>query len=541
MQISGNLVDVVAETIRPVTLTIAQGRIVEITSVANLPAGSPYIMPGFIDSHIHIESTLLPPHRFAPLALAQGTVAVVTDPHEITNVTGLEGINYMLQSAQQTPLHFSFGIPSCVPSTTFETSGFTLTAQHVRQLLQDPRFYGLAEMMNYPGVLFNDPVVMDKISAALQCGKIVDGHAPSLTGEDACRYISAGITTDHETFDLSQAQERIQMGMKILIREGSAARNFNALAPLLAEDRNKGMVMFCTDDIYPDSLQEGHINTLVARAVADGFPLWNVLHAACVAPVRHYSLPTGLLQQGDSADFILVDDLTGFHVLQTYIGGNPQLPYSASDAVELPLTNNFHTIPISPDQLRVPAEPGKLKVILSQEEQLYTQQLLVEPKVLNNYVVSDPENDILKLVVYNRYQIAPPSIGFIKGFGLKSGAMASTIAHDSHNIIALGVDDASIARAINNLVASQGGLSIVSSAEETTLPLPVAGLMADQPGEVVAEAHRRLRLAASRQGCPYAAPFMTLAFMALPVIPELKLTDLGLFDGMRFAPTSLFQ
>lgn len=541
--ITGHLVDPVAETIRPVAITIEDGRIAHIEYLSDVPTDAPYIMPGFVDSHMHIESTLLPPHEFGPLAMAQGTVAVVADPHEIANVTGLEGIGFMLKSAEYTPLHIAFGIPSCVPSTTFETSGFTLTVEHVRQLLKNDRFYGLAEMMNYPGVLFEDPSVMAKIEAALQSGKVVDGHAPSLSGDDAKKYISAGITTDHETFDPVQAQERVDMGMKVLIREGSAARNFDALSPLLAKDSNKGMLMFCTDDIYPDDLQDGHINSMVVRALKDGYPLWNVLHAACVAPVRHYGLPIGLLQENDRADFIIVDDLQDLHVAQTYIQGVPQLPATASKLPkEVLIPNNFHTVPIRSEQLLVKAQPGKkIKVMQSSEQQLYTAQKLMEPLVKEGFVASDVERDILKLVVYNRYNAAEPSVAFVSGFGLKNGALASTIAHDSHNIIALGVDDESITRAINNLVKTQGGLTIVSDTDEVVLPLPISGLMSCEAGDRTAELHHNLRMMAHEQGCLYDAPFMTLAFMALPVIPDLKLTDLGLFDAQKFCPTTLFE
>lgn len=551
--VKGHIVDPVSERIFDGILHIHDGKISNIEALEGSAAGEadgmPYIMPGFVDSHMHIESTLLLPENFAKLAVSHGTVAVATDPHEITNVLGREGIRFMLDNAAKVKFHFNFGIPSCVPSTCFETAGATITSEDVKEMVQSDDFYGLAEMMNYPGVLNGDPEVMAKIRYTLEAGKVVDGHAPDLVGDVARRYIDAGISTDHEVYSYEYAQERVQMGMKIQIREGSAARNFETLKLLLTKREFKDRLMVCTDDIYPDELQEGYINLIAARATAAGIPVWHILNAASLVPVRHYGMDVGLLQEGDSADFILVEDLKDFKVIQTWIrgelvfdGGKLDI-YKEGQSPALPgpdFPNKFFAKPLKADDIQVKVAGSRMKVIIATEGSLYTEIKEVEPEVIDGMTVSDPDRDILKLVVYNRYCEARPAVAFISGFGLKEGAMASTIAHDSHNIIALGIDDASIIDAINTLVDSKGGLCIVGGTGKKTLALPVAGLMSPEEGPVVGDAHKELKAMAAAQGCRFAAPFMTLAFMALPVIPELKLTDLGLFDGTRFRFTDLF-
>ncbi|MDO5442696.1 MAG: adenine deaminase [Bacteroidia bacterium] len=549
--VKGHIVDVIGERIFDGTVYIKDGIISRITHSESLQAGKlPYIMPGFIDSHMHIESTLLLPENFAKLAVTHGTVAVVTDPHEITNVLGREGIEFMLANARKVKFHFNFGVPSCVPSTCFETAGAAITSEDVKELIGRDDFYGLAEMMNYPGVLFKDPEVMAKIKYTLEAGKVVDGHAPDLVGDKARQYIDAGISTDHEVYSYEYAQERVEMGMKIQIREGSAARNFETLKNLLNHNEFKGRMMICTDDIYPDELQQGHINLIAARAAAYGTPVWNILHAACVVPVKHYRMNVGLLQTGDSADFIVVKDLKQFEVLQTWIGGEPVFDNGRLDiyregqtpaSPDSDLPNKFCASHISAEDMKVEAAGDMMKVILATEGSLYTEVVEAQPKVENGLVVSDIDRDILKLVVYNRYTPAKPAVAFISGFRLKRGAIASTIAHDSHNIIALGANDDDIVKAVNTLVDSHGGLCIVDGEKMKTLALPVAGLMSPLEGPEVGNAHKELKAMAAAQGCSFAAPFMTLAFMALPVIPELKLTDLGLFDGMRFNFTKLFN
>lgn len=517
--IKGKIVDVVNREIFNGEITIENGKIAAVKHIDEEANG--YIMPGFVDSHIHIESTLLTPARFAPLALQQGTIAVVADPHEIANVLGREGVDFMIESGKKTPLKFAWMVPSCVPSTCFETAGACLNADDVREMLSSGKFKGLAEMMNFPGVLFNDAEVMAKIKAAKDLGLVIDGHAPGVTGDDARKYIEAGITTDHEMFDLSQARERIRLGMKVQLREGSAACNLDDLMPLLGDKQSNGRLMFCTDDKYPDELAKGYINEMVARCVAKGYDLWQVLEAACVTPVRHYTLDCGLLQAGDNADFIVVEDLKSFKVSETWVDGT-KVDYEPAESGSIVL-NKFNAKPISNDEL-VCKVNGKVKVIVASEGQLYT-------KAEEHETTDD---DVLKLVVYNRYTEAKPAIGYIKGFGLKRGAIASTIAHDSHNIIVLGVTDEEIVRAINTLVESKGGLCVVDGKKVMQLALPIAGLMSAEDGAAVGQKHIDLKKKAAEIGCRFKAPYMTLAFMALPVIPELKLTDKGLFDGVKF-------
>lgn len=529
----GQIVDVRNRRIFGGILTIDNGLITNVEE-CDVPETAPYIMPGFVDSHVHIESTLMTPRNFARMAVKHGTVAVVTDPHEIANVCGREGIEYMIESAKSTRFKFSFGVPSCVPCTDFETAGAVINSQDVKELVQKDEFYGLAEMMNFPGVLIGLEEPLKKVKSTLMAGKVVDGHAPGLTGERARNYIAQGITTDHEMFDLGQARERLQMGMKIQIREGSAACNLNDLMPLLAEDQWVGKLMFCTDDKYPDELEKGYINEMVERAVAAGMPLWNVLEAATITPVEHYRLCVGSLRSGDPADFAVVRDLKKFEVLETYIGGEKVFGDGKENVVKNAeperIINNFNAQPLREEDIALQLDDAKVKVMEAFEGQLFTKAIQGKPGV---------ENDILKLIVYNRYKQAKPAIGFIKGFQLKKGAMASTIAHDSHNIIALGCSDREIVMAVNALVESKGGFSVTDGEKVEQLPLPIAGLMSPLRGEELGQRHCQLKQMAKQIGCPFSAPFMTLAFMALPVIPELKLIDTGLFDGLKFGFTDL--
>lgn len=543
MAIKANIVDIHNEQIFYGSLSLENGKIATITKLQETPkAGEPYIMPGFVDSHIHIESTLMMPSRFAPLALRQGTLAAVCDPHEIANVLGEEGIDLMVEDGTKSPFHFHFMVPSCVPSTSFETAGATLDATAVRRLLQRDDMGGLAEMMNAPGVLFSDSEVMAKIGASAAVNKPIDGHAPGLHGDQARQYVQAGISTDHECTTIEEAEERISLGMKILIREGSAACDFENLSPLLAN--HKEMLMFCTDDKYADELLCGHINEIAARAVAKGLPLWNILRAACVTPVRHYGIKQGLLQEGDNADFIIVNNLKDFAVQESWIEGkkvySPEIEQAAF--APLSLSNNFKAEIINPQSLQIPAKEGAIKVMCAEEGSLLTRCEKMAPRIENGLVTPDIKRDILKIVVLNRYEAhAQPAVGFIKGFHLKKGALASTIAHDSHNIVAIGCDDASITLAINSLIEKKGGLAVTDGENLETLALPIAGLMSDQEGTIVGAQHQLLKKKAHEIGCPFAAPFMTMAFMALPVIPELKITDRGLFDGIAFKFTQLFN
>lgn len=535
----GHLVDIERHSIYDAALSIQDGRIVEIQPLRDaLPGEAPYILPGFVDSHIHIESTLLTPSRFAPLAVRQGTVAVVADPHEIANVLGVEGVDFMLQDSNSVRFGFHFCVPSCVPSTPFETAGATLDSQAVKSLLQRDRVVGLAEMMNVPGVLFGDAEVSAKLQASKELDKCIDGHAPLLSGDDLKKYVSAGISTDHECSNIQEAEEKLAEGMSILIREGSAACNFEALAPLLRDYPDK--LMFCTDDIYPNELQQGHINLLVRRAVAKGVPLWNVLKAACINSVRHYGLRTGLLRKGDSADFIMVDDLMHFNIISTYIAGVEVYSHAKGVSRELYLSqtmdhapNQFRAKSIQPSDLYVDIQNHAVRVITAQDGQLLTGGEVVPVDQVG------VKNDILKLVVYNRYLSAKPQVAYIQGFGLKCGAFATTIAHDCHNLIAVGCNDEDLTSVLNRLIALKGGIAATNGTNTVDLPLPVAGLMSNQEGSLVAAQLEALNAMVRKLGCPLSAPFMTLSFMALPVIPALKLTDKGLFDGVSFKFTNL--
>lgn len=542
--LSVNLVDIPARTVCPVALRVADGRVAAIAPVAGASSPDPalpYALPGFVDAHVHVESSLLVPTEFARLALAHGTVATVSDPHEIGNVLGVAGVQYMLDNAAASPFKFCFGAPSCVPATPFETAGAEITAADIEQLFQNPKIGYLAEMMNWPGVLHRDPDVLEKIELAHRYGRPVDGHAPGLQGDDAERYASAGISTDHECFTATEARDKLAAGMKILIREGSAARNFDALIELLPQHYEQ--LMFCSDDKHPDTLLLGHINQLVQRAVALGYSVFDVLQVACLNPVAHYNLPVGQLRTGDPADFILVKDLTDFEVLQTYLDGElvAEAGQCLLPATPAALANNFHARPIGAAALALPASPGlatqAFPVIECFDGQLITARRELTLPVAGGHFQPDPGQDILKLVVLNRYAPdAAPAVAFIKGFGLKAGALASSVGHDSHNITAVGCDDESLARAINLVVQAQGGLAAVGAAgQEHVLPLPVAGLMSDQPGPAVAAAYSALdHFAKAALSSGLQAPFMTLSFMALLVIPSLKLSDKGLFDGEKF-------
>jgi adenine deaminase len=538
MEISGNIIDLFTREIHPGTITVRDGRIAEIKREGGPCAH--YILPGFIDAHIHIESSLLTPSAFAGLALPHGTVATVSDPHEIANVAGVAGVDFMLANAATSPLKFHFGAPSCVPATPFETAGASLGPAEVRGLLARDTIFFLSEMMNYPAVIAGEPEVMAKIRAAQALGKPVDGHAPRLRGAGLDAYIRAGISTDHECVELEEAREKAAKGMHILLRQGSAARNFDALLPLLAERPDQ--CMFCSDDLYADELAAGHIDALARRALAQGAELMAVLRAACLNPVLHYRLPVGVLRKGDPADFIVVDDLKRLRVLSTYINGRL---VAHEGRCLLPPTSVRQTLPRmrvspkTPDQFASPCQPGALKVIQAIDGQIVTNSKRVAPLCRDGLVISDPQRDILKCAVVNRDQDQPPAVGFISGFGLQAGAMASSVGHDSHNILAVGASDQALCQAINLVISHGGGLAAISGRDEACLPLGVAGLMSVEDGAHVARAFTRLNRLVQEMGCPLQAPFMTLSYMAL-LIPELKLSDQGLFDSSRMEFTPLF-
>jgi adenine deaminase len=537
-RIKGRIVDIFNKKIFDGEVVFENGVIVAINPAEVLSSwNTDYILPGFIDSHVHVESSMLVPSEFAKLAVVHGTVGTISDPHEIANVCGMEGVEYMIENGNTVPFKFNFGAPSCVPATIFETAGAALNSEAVDALLQKKEIRYLSEMMNFPGVLFNDEEVMKKIASAKKYNKPVDGHAPGLRGADAKKYIDAGISTDHECFTAEEALDKLGFGMKILIREGSAAKNFDALIDLMHEHYEN--MMFCSDDKHPDSLQEGHINQLCARAVAKGIDVFKVLQAACVNPVLHYKMEVGLLRVGDAADFIMAENLTDFKMKQTYINGELVAENGSSfiTTEKAALINRFECNDKNVADFEMKSTgDDKVLVIEAFEGQLITNKLLCTAKISNGNYVSDTENDILKIAVVNRYRSdAPVAKSFIKNFGLKRGAIASTVAHDSHNIIAVGVDDESICKAVNLVIQAKGGASAVSDHLQKVLPLPVAGLMSNENGYEVAAAYTEIdKMAKETLGSTLQAPFMTLSFMALLVIPHLKLSDLGLFDGDKF-------
>jgi len=537
MKISGKIIDLYEKRILPGVITVENGKIEKIENAENVP--DVYIMPGLVDAHVHIESSMLTPSHFAVAAVKHGTIAVVSDPHEIANVLGIQGVKFMLDNADTVPVKMMFGAPSCVPATNSESSGARIDADGIVELFKDKRIGFLAEMMNFPGVIYDDVEVHKKLNIARQMGVPVDGHAPGLTGEGLKKYIQAGISTDHECSDIEEALEKISDGMKILIREGSAAKNLDSLDRLISLYPEK--VMLCTDDLHPETLAKGHINKIVSRLVAKGYNLFDVLRAASLNAVDHYGIKMGLLRPGDAADFIVVDNPENMNVLQTWIDGI--CVYDGEKALFSPGTvkkvNKFNCSRIRAEDLRVKREGDQMRVIVAINGELATFTEMVSAG-------SDPvvyprlEDDILKIVIKERYHDGAPAVGFIKGFGLKEGAMASSVAHDSHNIIAVGVTDREIAQAINLIVDAEGGMSVVSDDETDILKLPVAGIMSDMPVTAMAQRYERLNETVKSLGCRLDAPFMTLSFMALLVIPELKMSDKGLFDGLAFRHVPLF-
>lgn len=536
--IAGQIVDVVGGRIFPGTVTVQDGHIAAVK--AQTSAAPQIILPGLVDAHVHIESSLLVPSEFARLAVLHGSVGAAADPHEIGNVLGMAGVEFMLQNAGQMPFAFCFGAPSCVPATPFETSGAHLGAAQVKELLDREDVYFLAEMMNFPGVLEGNAEVMAKIDAARKHGKPVDGHAPLLSGDALKRYIAAGISTDHECTSLTEAEEKAALGMHVLIREGSAARNFEALCGILEQFPQQAM--FCSDDKHPDDLLEGHINVMVRMALQSGVDALKVLRAATLNPVRHYRMPLGLLQEGDRADFIVASNWDDFRIEQVYIGGAKVAEdgrcLMASRPV--PVLNHFAANYLQQGDLQVKAGAGLLRVLEVEDHELLTREQLLGPLMRNGEVVADPQRDILKLVVLNRYQQAKPAVGFVRNMGFKRGAAAMSIAHDSHNIVACGVSDEEIIQAVNLVIKSRGGIAIVNEDGCFELALPVAGLMSQEDGFAVAGRYQELQRRAQALGSHLTAPLMTLSFLALLVIPELRLSDRGLFDSQNFKFVPLF-
>ncbi|MDA3907247.1 MAG: adenine deaminase [Bacteroidales bacterium] len=536
----GKIVDIVAGKIFKGELHIEGSKIKAIIPNDEITENQ-YLLPGLIDAHIHIESSMLIPSEFARLASIHGTVATVSDPHEIANVLGIDGVKFMIKNGKKVPFKFYFGAPSCVPATPFESSGASLGPDEIEELLQMTEIKYLAEMMNFPGVLNGDKEVMAKISSAKKHNKPVDGHAPGLKGKDAQKYVQAGISTDHECFTIEEALDKMKDGMFVQIREGSAAKNFESLIELIGEYSDK--IMLCSDDKHPNDLENGHINQMIKRAIAKGFDLLSVLKSCTLNPVQHYKLDVGMLQLGDDADFIIIDNPKDFNVLKTFLRGQliAENGKTLIDSVLEETPNIFVAEPLSVTDLIIEPKSGKLKIIEVIAGQLITKSILGDPLVKHNNVISDLKNDVLKIVVLNRYKPSKPSIGFIRGFGFKKGAIASSVAHDSHNIIAVGTTDAELVDAINLIITEAGGVSLVCDNEKIILPLPVAGIMSNNDGFDVAKKYAEIDKKAKTLGGSLEAPFMTLSFMALLVIPELKLSDKGLFDGNSFSFTELFD
>lgn len=538
--IKGNLVDIFQRSIYPASMHIENGIIQSIEVLSEVL--HTYILPGFVDAHVHIESSMIIPSEFARLCLPHGTIATVSDPHEIANVLGMRGIEFMIDNAKLTPLNIVYGAPSCVPATNFETAGSSITIEDIKQLFNKPEIGYLSEMMNYPGVLFSDEKVMEKIRIAQERGKPIDGHAPGLRGEKAKIYTHAGITTDHECYSLDEAIEKIEYGMKILIREGSAAKNFDALHPLI--NLYPESCMFCSDDKHPDDLVRGHINEIVSRAVSKGYDLFDVLRIAHVHPKEHYGINIGSLKVGDKADFILCDNLVDFKPHSVYLNGNCIAKHSMiTFDIETPSTEDYTLCTISPitiDTLLIPSKSESIRVIECIPGELITRSIVARMFPIERALHSDVSKDILKIANVNRYHESDIALGFVKGMGLKNGAIASTIAHDSHNIIAIGVDDESMVHAINALIVCKGGIAYANGDRVNILPLDIAGLMSSRNGYDIAKEYETIDQMAREAGSDIHSPFMSLSFLALLVIPSLKLSDKGLFDGETFTFTSLY-
>ena len=537
MKIKGQIVDIYNKKIYKGELVVEGGKIKAIIKKDHQVTD--FIMPGFIDAHIHIESSMLVPSEFAKIAVTHGTIATVSDPHEIANVLGIEGIEFMIENGNKVPFKFNFGAPSCVPATAFESAGAVIDSEGIKKLLQKKEIKYLAEMMNYPGVLYDDDEISKKIAWAKHYNKPVDGHAPGLRGDDITKYISAGISTDHECFTHEEGLEKLQKGMKVIIREGSAAKNFEALIDLLPEHFEN--MMFCSDDKHPDDLLINHINKLCARSIKKEIDLYKVLQAACINPINHYNLDVGTLKVGDPADFIIVEDLVNFKTLQTYIDGELVFSKGISkiESVPFEILNNFNTNKKSISDFRVESNAKQIRVIEALEGELVTNELIENSLIEDGNLVSNIHTDVLKMAVVNRYKNEKPAIAFIKNFGLKKGAIASSVGHDSHNVIAIGSTDEAICNAVNLLIETKGGICALSNSEKKVLPLPIAGIMSDQNGKTIGKEYALLDQMAKEMGSTLKAPYMTLSFMALLVIPSLKLSDKGLFNGSKFEFTSL--
>ena len=537
MKIYGQLVDIHNRDIYPAAVTVHNGKIKKIENIDSAPGF--YILPGLIDAHIHIESSMVTPGAFAIAAVKHGTCSVVSDPHEIANVLGIKGVEFMVDDSKKVPLNFYFGAPSCVPATSFESNGAVLNYEKISELLKRDEIKYLSEMMNYPGVIHDDKEVLNKLKIANELKKPIDGHAPGLSGAALKKYVIAGITTDHECSTIEEAREKISLGMKILIREGSAARNLDSLKELYIT--NPENVMLCSDDLHPETLQKRHINRLIGGLINDGFDLFDVIRSATINPSEHYNLNSGLLRIGDKADFILVDNLTDMNVKETWIAGEKvysngdvKFVYKAAESI-----NNFHCLSLREEDIRIRNRKGEMRIIVAEEGELLTKELHLSSGE-SDFVTTDIKSDILKIVVKDRYKDLPPAVGFIRGFGLKRGAFASSVAHDSHNIVSVGTNDSDIVNAINEIVRLKGGLCVSSGKKTESLQLNIGGIMTTRSVDSIADDYCNLNKLTATLGCTMKSPFMTLSFMSLLVIPDLKIGDSGLFDVNKFEPVSLF-
>ncbi len=537
MILTGNIINIVTGRTFAGEIEISDGRIARVTEQGPPQPGAPWFSPGFVDAHVHVESSMLPPSEFARVAVTHGTVATVSDPHEIANVLGLPGVRWMIADAKRAACKIFFGAPSCVPATNFETAGARFGPREVGELLDLPEVVYLAEVMNFPAVIFGDPVMHAIIAEAKKRGKRVDGHSPGVLGEDLKKYAGAGIQTDHECTTLEEARQRAALGMMVWIREGSAARNFEALWPLLLERPDR--CGLCSDDKHPDELLVSQIDALVRRAVAKGVPVMDALRAATLNPVRHYGLPVGLLQPGDPADLVELNNLTEFKTQRTWVNGQLVAQNGKSLVARVPVhpINVFNATAKKPADFALPAVAGKrIRVIEAIDGQIVTGSAIEKPKVsAAGLVECDPSRDLLKLTVVNRYSDAPPAVALVRNFGLKRGALASSVAHDSHNIVAVGASDEDLARAVNLVIQHRGGLSFAAGDAAKALALPIAGLMSTDDAATAGAAYQELSNLARANGCKLRAPYMCLSFLALLVIPQLKLSVLGLFDVAKFA------
>jgi adenine deaminase len=547
---NARIVDVFSGEVKAGAVAIAGGRIAGIGDYAartTIDLGGRYIAPGFIDSHVHIESAMTCVGEFARAVAVRGTTAVVADPHEIANVLGAAGVRHMLASAEHQPVRILFTLPSCVPATEMETAGARLTAADLEPFFAEPAVVGLGEMMNYPGVLAGDPEVLNKIAAARRHGKPVDGHAPGLAGKGLAAYVAAGIGSDHECTTAAEALEKLAAGMQIMIRQGTGARNLEALLPVVSE-RNARRLMWCTDDRHPhDLLTEGHIDSMVAAAVRAGLELVTAVRMATLNPAERFGLShLGAIAPGRQADLVVFSDPGCQRIEEVYVGGRPV----AQDGRMVAGVPAPATVPVPPSMslgsqaldFSVPAGGRQVRVIDLIPDQILTRHSLEPAPVEAGRLVSDPRRDLLKIAVVERHTGSGRiGLGMVRGFGLRQGALASSVAHDSHNILVVGVTDAEMRAAVAEVAAMGGGIAAaVGGRTAAKLPLPVAGLMSLEPMQAVSDAMDRLVQTAREFGSPLKEPFMALSFLALPVIPELKITDRGLVDVLQFQHVGLF-